>query len=366
MWKYLWTIPIFDFSYRVLLSFQSPGDAEPAKGAVSPNHRRDREVGDTDFETYFFVQTVFDGETFDKGFREVESVWRWRESTVDGHLIHWQVFVASSFKPCTTNLHGGELELWKWALNILKDGEIPCIPDEFLPEFCIRCVWRTLNWPSHANDFLVAMPMPKKEKRQETTNGLKDAGDTNLSIFQKDMSDDVRCVLTCYVRSSMKNALTNGWEGVRTAPFARRPGKIHGEAAFHALHYAIHHALLFILHLQNVKCLGTNLGRQTWIEPYETTELNPQPSKSQKTKDRRVVFGIDMVAVIRHFVWEHAIRHEARSTWPATEVIFSWCSRVTKDVFRRCGTCTDVIPQSDRTLKSKTKQRQLTVNLFHP
>ena len=57
----------------------------------------------------------------------------------------------------------------------------------------------------------------------------------------------------------------------------------------------------------------------------------------------------------------------SQSTWPATEVIFSWCSRVTKDVFRRCGTCTDVIPcQSDRTLKSKTKQRQLTVNLFHP
>lgn len=117
----------------------------------------------------------------------------------------------------------------------------------------------------------------KKRKRQETTKGLKDAGDTNLSIFQKDMSDDVRRVLTCFLRSSMKNALTNGWEGVRTAPFARRPGKIHGEAAFHALHYAIHYALLFILHLQNVKCQMSRhqLGqanvdraiRNYWAEP---------------------------------------------------------------------------------------------------
>ena len=81
---------------------------------------------------------------------------------------------------------------------------------------------------------------------------------------------------------------------------------------------SMHYTMLFTMHyysfyiskMSNVKCLGTNLGRQTWIEPYETTELSPQPSKSQETKDRRVVFGINMVAVISHFVWEHAIRHE--------------------------------------------------------
>ncbi len=93
----------------------------------------------------------------------------------------------------------------------------------------------------------------------------------NLSV-----SDHVRRRMCRDVRSSMKNALTNGWEGVRTAPFARRPGKIHGEAAFHALHYA----LLFIIHTihsTSPKCPMPRLGRQTWIEPYETTELSPQP-----------------------------------------------------------------------------------------
>ena len=273
LWKYLWKIHIFDLSYRVWV----------CKVQEMLNQRRG-----------LFPQTI-------------EEIERWG-------IFTFKMFLMDK---CLTNASGklnqpsgGTSQLWILATWYIGRFSWPP-PSNHAQQTCmvgiLNCenrFWTCWNmakfhgcrmnfcrkfvsgvfgglWIGPAMQTTSLWPCQRLKKRNDRKLPMTQCR-RHESLNLSDMSDHVRRCPMCrdVLRSSMKNALTNGWEGVRTAPFARRPGKIHREAAFHALHYALHDALLFMIHTihsTSPKCPMPRLGRQTWIEPYETTELSPQP-----------------------------------------------------------------------------------------